>query len=746
VIRFGLRLTLRSGTEATARLALTAAAMALGVVMLLITLAGINALNAQNARAAWLGTPAGNARTGFGRPAPDPLWWLSSADQFGSQTIYRVDVAAAGPRAPVPPGVRRLPGPGQFYASPALGQLLRSTPASQLGDRFGGRRIGTIGPAALPAPNSLIIIVGHTAGQLSTAPGAAPIRSIQSSPGGSGPAGYSTTDLEFILALAALALFFPLLVFIGTATRLSAARREQRFAALRLAGATPRQVSVISAVEASAAAMAGVAAGFALYFLLHPVLVAVPSFTGTPFAPGDLSLRLADILLVAIGVPAAAAAAARVALRRVQISPLGVSRRVTPPAPRAYRLIPLVAGIGELAYFAGAGHPVTSGGQVRAYFLGFLLIMAGLVIAGPWLTMAGSRVMARRTSRPAMLIAGRRLADNPRAAFRSISGLILALFITSASIGITATIVADHGAPADGVAATGTLADGFNTGETASGRQLSEVASIPGPVLTALRSVRGVRGVALIHTDPLAVTSPRENQSDVPGLVSCAQLAGTPALGRCAAGAGVASITLNLGGAATSRSQGAAVWPAAAIAAQRMQRLPVQTLVVATNGSAAAIERARTALEAGFPYLGPPATLAGPQNSYAELQHVTDIVILVSLVIAGCSLAVSAAGGLTDRRRPFSLLRLTGVQLGVLHRVIALETALPLVVIAAVSAGTGLLAADLFLRSELGETLRPPGAGYYLVVLAGLIVSLSVIASTFPLLRRITGPEAARNE
>jgi hypothetical protein len=63
-----------------------------------------------------------------------------------------------------------------------------------------------------------------------------------------------------------------------------------------------------------------------------------------------------------------------------------------------------------------------------------------------------------------------------------------------------------------------------------------------------------------------------------------------------------------------------------------------------------------------------------------------------------------------------------------------------------VSAGTGLLASDLFLKSELGETLRPPGTGYYLIVLAGLIISLSVIASTLPLLKRITGPEAARNE
>jgi hypothetical protein len=256
MIRFGLRLTLRGGREAAVRLAVTAAAVALGVGLLLLTLAGINALNAQNARAAWLNTSANSAQTGTSRAAPDPLWWLLRADQFASQVIYRVDVAATGPRSPVLPGIPRLPGPGQFYASPALSQLLRSTPASQLGDRFGGRQIGTIGPAALPAPNSLIIIIGHTAGQLSKAPGVAQVRSIETSPGG-GSAGYSTADLEFILALGALALFFPLLVFIGTATRLSAARREQRFAALRLTGATPRQVLAVSAVEASVAALAG---------------------------------------------------------------------------------------------------------------------------------------------------------------------------------------------------------------------------------------------------------------------------------------------------------------------------------------------------------------------------------------------------------------------------------------------------------------------------------------------------------
>src|SRR5207344_1335032 len=156
-------------------LILIAAAVALGVGLVLMSLAGVNAVNKQNARYAWLGTgtvpasPTGSASTSTtgNTSAASPLWWLLQADHFAGQTIARVDVAATGPDSPVPPGIPRLPGPGQFYASPALSTLLHSTPAGELGDRFPGHQIGTIGAAALPAPNSLIIIIGHTASQLS---------------------------------------------------------------------------------------------------------------------------------------------------------------------------------------------------------------------------------------------------------------------------------------------------------------------------------------------------------------------------------------------------------------------------------------------------------------------------------------------------------------------------------------------------------------------------------------------------
>ena len=752
MIRLGLRLTLGGGREAAARLVVTAIAVALGVGMLLAALACLNALNAQNGRAKWLDSgEQGTSSPSGSKSAPDPLWWILTADQFGDQTIDRVDLAATGPDSPVPPGIAHLPGPGQYYASPAFSKLIRDTPANQLGDRFPGKQIGTIGDSALTGPDALVIVIGHSASQLSHAHYATEVTSIEipaAAAGGTAGVENSAT-LKYIFIAAACALLFPVLTFIGTATRLAAARREQRFAAMRLVGATPRQVSVIAAVEASLAAVGGVAVGFGLFFLLRPALTTA-DFTGEPFFPGDLSPGLADILLVAIGIPAAAAVAARVALRRVQISPLGVSLRVTPRALRAWRVIPLLAGIAELSYFAVAGHPGTTGGQAVAFFLGFLLLMTGLIIAGPWLMVAGARVMARRASSPAMLIAGRRLSDNPRAAFRAISGLILALFVTGTAVGVITTLVDDHGGAGLGgsTLARETLLDQASY-YAAPGKAATTADPIPEPVLAKLRSIQGVQAVTVIRADPRAAQN--ANPYNTAGLVSCAQLAQDPALGRCTPGASAALVTADFTDSVKGLpAQRTEVWPAAAISPGRLARLPVHLIAVRTNGSSATIEQARTVLDLASPYLGLPATVAqltaAAGAQIAAWQREAEIVIIASLPIAGCSLALSVAAGLTDRKRPFSLLRLTGVSLGMLRRVVALESAVPLVVIAVISAGTGLLGAALFLRSQFDVSFQPPGTQYYLMVLAGLVASLGIIASTLPLLQRITGPEVARNE
>jgi hypothetical protein len=192
-------------------------------------------------------------------------------------------------------------------------------------------------------------------------------------------------------------------------------------------------------------------------------------------------------------------------------------------------------------------------------------------------------------------------------------------------------------------------------------------------------------------------------------------------------------------------------WPTAPLSAAELADVPIQGLAVSTDGSRSAIESARTAVGMAFPDRAAPTTVAENRadadiaRQLAGFQRLALVVTIGSLCIAGCSLAVGVVAGLNDRKRPFALLRLAGVPLAALRRSMALETVVPLLSVAAVAVGMGLVAAALFLRSQMGYALHPPGAGFWITVGVGLAASLAVVASTMPLLRRLTGPETARN-
>jgi FtsX-like permease family protein len=354
-----------------------------------------------------------------------------------------------------------------------------------------------------------------------------------------------------------------------------------------------------------------------------------------------------------------------------------------------------------------------------------------------------SRLSARRATRPATLIAARRLGDNPQASFRAISGLILAVFIGTCSLGIITTIVAYdyNSATASSSDRGGLLFDSFGGPQAPGGST-----SIPTTTMTTLTSIPRVTGVASIHAGNVAAANLGPAQ-----VASCADIARIPSLGQCRPGVETAIVSLPLGGGIVSGPQWQQrAWPDANLTTAQLETLPLDTIVVGTDGSTAAVERARTVLDVDFPNTYAPQTITEIRTIDSRLLHgyrqLANVIILTSLPIAGCSLAVSVAGGLAERKRPFSLLRLTGAPLAMLRRVILLEAAAPLAITAVVSAGAGLVAAQLFLRAQLGETLQPPGVQYYLVIAAGLLASLAVIASTLPLLRRMSGPEAARNE
>jgi FtsX-like permease family protein len=400
----------------------------------------------------------------------------------------------------------------------------------------------------------------------------------------------------------------------------------------------------------------------------------------------------------------------------------------------------------------------------------FALIIAGLFIAGPWLTMAAARAMARWTSRPGTLIAARRLADDPQAAFRAVSGLVLALFITTVAVVAITTQNAKDLTRWSSAAEANVLTDQVSASKQAAAGGPASLGGTAGPgpaapatPLTArLSGIPGVQGVLVVRAVPgltmrAAFHDLGAHQSisgPVPaGVVSCAQLATVPALGRCPAGATVAAFPSDgFSGPLFGTDATTITWPAAKVSATRLATLGVNAIHVATDGSTATVEQARTVLEnaPAYPGVSTPSTIgdivARHHATNSDYQQLAIVVILVSLPIAGCTLAAGIAAGLADRKRPFSLLRLSGARLATLRRVVALEGAVPLLAVAAVAIGTGFGAAALYASEAQQHPMVPPGAAYYLLTAGGIVVSLGIIAATFPLLARITGPEVARNE
>jgi hypothetical protein len=604
--------------------------------------------------------------------------------------------------------------------------------------------VGTLDEAVLPAPDSLLLIIGREPSALSGRFDVASLRSFETSAAVSGRgfdggvAGYNSGRVDFVLLVVIVGLMVPILTFIAATTRLDAARREERFAAMRLVGATPGQVAALSAVESAGAGVLGALLGAASFHLLHPVLV---SFLGGSFHPEDVSVGVGGLIATMVVVPVLAVCVSGLALRRVRISPLGVLRRARPRPPSGLRLLPLAAGLAELVFVLVHGIPSTSAGQERAFAPGFLLMLIGIVTAGPWLTMVTAKALARRSNSATSLLAVRRLSDNPHAAFRAVSGVVLAVFTSTVAFGIINTIVDSH---------TADLQRG-GAGSTLYLQDYRTVDLTPAPPLARLRAIGGVRGVGVIRRVPQPSSTSVLGKETDPTVISCADLSAVPGVGRCATASFAATVSFDPGGAVIGRqNQSSLRWPAASVTPAQLARFPVETLLVATDGKIGTIEQVRTTLEQLYP--GPEVpdpigswspSLIEQEQQYRQLAYA---VIVAGLAIAGCTLAVASVAGIVERRRPFSLLRLTGVSLANLRRVVLLESGLPLVSAVAASAGLALLAAQLFLRAQVKASLQPMTFGYYAALGAGLVLSLAVIGATLPLLGRTTGPETARNE
>jgi len=116
--------------------------------------------------------------------------------------------------------------------------------------------------------------------------------------------------------------------------------------------------------------------------------------------------------------------------------------------------------------------------------------------------------------------------------------------------------------------------------------------------------------------------------------------------------------------------------------------------------------------------------------------------------VSRLAVTLAVGGSVVERKRAFTLLRVSGAPTGVLRGVVLLEAALPLLVASVVASVTGALIAVPVIRALLPKAAHVayPGPVYYLTMGLGLLVSVAVILATLPLLDRITRTENARFE
>jgi len=777
MIRLGLQLVLASGREALTRLLVTTVAVAAGVALLLAVLAEFHAFQAGSNRPCWECTQGAALPGGAGALPSRGEAWNYSVDFYQGRTIERLDVAALGPGAPVPPGISRLPRPGQYYASPALAHLLHTVPADQLGDRFPGTLAGTIGDAALTGPDELAIYVGYDPPVLATVPGTGWVTAIGTSPG---PEVF-TPFFRYAFATGVLAVLFPVLILISTATRLAAARREERFAALRLAGATPGDISVIASVDSVLSAALGTAVGIGVFLAVRPALAAA-TLTGTRYFAATVTPTAWGYVALLVAVPLASAAASLLALRRVRISPLGVTRRAAPPPPSPWRLAPLAAGI---TLFTAGALATSTKGIGAATYPGLLITLIGLVIAGPWLTWALARLGTRVLSGPSPLLATRRLADDPKAEFRAVRGLVLAVFLGTIVGTLVPTLDSQIATP-NSTALSNVLLDTFANMEPASPAAVpcsaypagsaaakgcsatdTEAAEAAG-ALSPRAGTRLVSGLQAIggttvypFYEPPQTANPNYHGSNV-GVVSCAALRGLAVLGQCKPG--ISAVQVDDGSLIYSDSPHDSTQPFVSHAnpayTGSLAALPLQAVLVRVN-NATTLERARTYLATHAPpqVSAGPGVAATPPRTYGEAvairsgraelaQKLFDLAVTLTIVVAGCSLAVSIGGGLVDRKRPFTLLRVGGTPLRTLSQVVLLEAVLPLAaaVIAAAGIAYGMSVLEVIRLAPPGTPIPALNGTYWATMGAGLAIALAAICVTLPLLGRMTTPASVRFE
>jgi len=263
---------------------------------------------------------------------------------------------------------------------------------------------------------------------------------------GSGTKNTAHTMQPLYLMLAWISGFLlltPLFTLGASAARLSARRRDDRLATLRLLGASTRRLTLYTMLDSVIYAAVGFVLGFIVYLILV-LPFGMLRFQNIPLGPENMLLPPPIVLVCGFVSLIIAATSSLFGLSKVTISPLGVRTRSDKPSLGKRALILgcalLVVGfVGAIASHIMnlAADSMDSNGFVLVlvttimFGLPILLTMLAVDLIGGFVVGLYARIRVRTARTPATLLAYRSILESPRAAWRQVSGVAMTTFIAA---------------------------------------------------------------------------------------------------------------------------------------------------------------------------------------------------------------------------------------------------------------------------------------------------------------------------
>lgn len=218
-------------------------------------------------------------------------------------------------------------------------------------------------------------------------------------------------------------LVMPIFSLGASAARLGARDRTRRLASLRLIGMTSGQTTALALIESTSQWLFGTAIGIAAYWLTIPAWASV-SFMREPIHTDLMRLPLWEVAIVIAGLFSIMIVSTIAGLSRVRISPLGVSRREPIPGVRMWRPILFVCTFIAFVRWTSTQASYTTSYAIVVLSILTITVVLGVLVVGSWVL----QVLVlpwTRSSMPAVMLAARRILDDPRAAWRPIATLAI---------------------------------------------------------------------------------------------------------------------------------------------------------------------------------------------------------------------------------------------------------------------------------------------------------------------------------